>query len=58
MTYKQVIEGMNFFIHCQKYDGYVIKIKSTHGTGNEVDGHATFQMVRGYLLTFNYAEPH
>ena len=31
---------------------------STHGTVNEVQGHATFWMVRGEHITFNYAEPH
>ena len=50
MKYKQVIEGIDFFIHCQKDDGYVSKIMSTHGTVNEVQGHSTPQMVRGELL--------
>ena len=58
MTYKQVIEGIDFFIHCQKNDGYLHKIISTHGTVNEVHGHATFWMIRGECITFNYAEPH
>ena len=47
ITYKQVIEGINFFIHCQKDDGYVGKRMSAHGTVNEVQGHVTFQIVRG-----------
>ena len=31
---------------------------SAHGTVNGVQGHATFWMVRGERITFNYAEPH
>ena len=29
-----------------------------YGTVNEVQGHATFWMVRGKQITFNYTEPH
>ena len=31
---------------------------STHGTVNEVQGHAIFWMVRGEHIAFNYAEQH
>ena len=58
MTYKQVIERIDFFINCQKDDCYVTKIMSTHGTVNEVQGHAMFWMVRGEQIPCNYAEPH
>ena len=51
MTYKQVIEGIDFFIHCQKGNGCHQKI-TTHGTVNEVQCHATFQMVRGDIYYF------
>ena len=57
MAYKQVIEGIDFFIHHQKDDGYVTKIVSTHGTVNKVQCHTTFQIVRGEQKTFDYAEP-
>ena len=58
MMYMQVIEGIDFFIHCQEDDGYVSKIMSTHGPVNEVQGNATSWMVRGQHITCYYAKPH
>ena len=51
MTYKQVIEGIDFFIHCQQNDVSVTKIMLTHGTLNEVQGHETFWMVVSEQIT-------
>ena len=47
-----MMEGIDFFIHCQKDDDYASKIMSIHGTVNEVQGHSTFQMVRGEHITW------
>ena len=58
MTYKQVIEVINFSIHCQKDDHYVTKIVFTYGNVNELQGHSTFHMERGEQITFYYAEPY
>ena len=58
MAYKQVIEEIDFFIHCQKDDGYVTKIMYTHGSIHELQGHATFWMVQGEQITYCYAETH
>ena len=47
----QAIDGIPFFIYCQKEEKYVAKM-STHGTVNEVEVHQTFQMVGGHIQIF------
>ena len=55
-TFKQSIDGKDFFIHCQKYDCYVAKIMSTHGLVMEVEDHLTYQNINGKWTSFKYAE--
>ena len=56
-TLKQVIDGKNFLLHCQKDDGYVTKIMTTHGTLREIDDHQTRHIVNGQVKTFRFVEP-
>ena len=56
-TMKQALEGVDFFVHCQKEEKYVTKIMSTHGTLSEVPAHQTFWKVHGQQITFWYPEP-
>ena len=56
-TLKQVIEGKSFLVHCQKDDGYVTKIMTTHGTLREIDNHRTRRVVNGEVKSFRYVEP-
>eukprot|EP00984_Skeletonema_dohrnii_P023854 scaffold12953_cov123-Skeletonema_dohrnii-CCMP3373.AAC.9 len=55
-TLKQVIDGKEFLVHCQKDDGYVTKMMSTHGLNNEVD-HPTSRRVGNERKRFKYTEP-
>ena len=56
-TLKQVLDGKNFLLHCQKDDGYVTKIITTHGTLREIDDHHTRRVVNGQVKTFCYVKP-
>lgn len=40
-TLEQVMDGVEFFIHCQKEDNYVTKIMSHHGILTDVEDHET-----------------
>ena len=56
-TLKQNIDGKDFLIHCQKDDGYVTKMMSTHGLNEEVEDHVTQRWVNGERKRFKYTEP-
>ena len=55
-TLKQVIDSKNFLLHCQKDDGYVTKIMTTHGTLRKIDDHHTRRVVNGQVKTFCYVK--
>ena len=56
-TFKQSIDGKDFFVHCQKDDCYITKIMSTHGLVMEVEDHLTYRNINGEWTSFKYAEP-
>jgi len=41
-TLEQVVDGVKFFIHCQKEETFVTKIMSCHGFLTIVEDHSTF----------------
>ena len=57
MTIKQIIDGKEFLVHCQKDDRYVTKVMSTHGLLNKVPEHTTYRYVGNVWKSFNYVEP-
>ena len=57
-TLKQEIDGVPFYIHCQKDDGYVTKIMSTHGCISLVEDHETRRQSNdGSYVHFKYPQP-
>ncbi|KAL7486811.1 hypothetical protein ACHAW6_012417 [Cyclotella cf. meneghiniana] len=56
-TMKQALDGVDYFVHCQKEMKYVTKIISTHGMLSVVPTHQTFRIVNGQRITFQYPEP-
>ena len=49
---------VSFLIHCQKDDGYVTKMMSTHGVLTEVNNHETSRVLaNGSWKKFKYPEP-
>ena len=46
-TFRQVLYGKPFLVHCHKEDRYVTKIMSTHGLINEISTHKTYRRVSG-----------
>ena len=55
---KHTINGIEFFIHCQKKEKYVSKIMSTHCYMEELEIYQTFWMVGGEHIKFKNPEPH
>ncbi|KAL7463510.1 hypothetical protein ACHAXS_003872 [Conticribra weissflogii] len=55
-TYKQSIDGKDFFVNCQKDTDYVTKIMSTHGLVVRED-HTTYRFIGGEWKSFKYVEP-
>ena len=59
-TLEQIIDGVKFFIHCQKEENYVTKIMSCHGVLTDVEDHETRrEVVRedGTRITINFKYP-
>jgi hypothetical protein len=58
-TFKQVLDGRDFFVHCMKDRDYVTKIMSCHGTLATVQSHKTMRRINGDSepRRFCYVEP-
>ncbi len=58
-SFKQVLEGRDFFVHCTKDRDYVTKIMSCHGTLTPVPTHKTLRRINGESepRRFCYVEP-
>jgi len=58
-TFKQVLDGRDFFVHCMKNRDYVTKIMSCHGTLATVQSHKTMRRINGESepRCFCYVEP-
>ncbi|KAL3803043.1 hypothetical protein ACHAWO_003842 [Cyclotella atomus] len=56
-TYKQTLDGEEFFVHCYRDDKYVCKMMSCHGLLDKVADHKTARRVNGAWKSFHYAEP-
>lgn len=58
-TFKQVLDGRDFFVHCMKDRDYVTKIMSCHGTLATVQSHKTMRHINGEAepRRFCYVEP-
>ncbi|KAL7462772.1 hypothetical protein ACHAXS_004154 [Conticribra weissflogii] len=61
-TLEQIVDGVKFFIHCQKEEKYVTKIMSCHGVLTPVEDHETSRDVTNAdgsrsLVRFKYPEP-
>ena len=61
-TLEQIVNGVKFFIHCQKEENYVTKIMSCHGVLNRVEDHETLRSVTNAdgshsTIRFKYPEP-
>ncbi|KAL7473681.1 hypothetical protein ACHAXS_014180 [Conticribra weissflogii] len=57
-TFKQIIEGKEFLLHCQNDDRDVTtKIMSTHGIIQPDDEHVTNRFIDGDWKSFRYVEP-
>lgn len=56
-TLRQIIDGVQFNVHCTRDDRYVTKLMSSHGLLTEED-HTTYrQKSGGEWVTFKYSEP-
>ena len=56
-TYRQVIDGVTFNVHCTRDDRFVTKMMSTHGLLEPVNDHTTYRQERnGTWVKFNYTE--
>ncbi|KAL7447639.1 hypothetical protein ACHAXS_000035, partial [Conticribra weissflogii] len=56
-TLKQCFDGKSFFVHCQKDDGYLTKIISSHSLIPPVDDHVTYCNIDREWKSFKYIEP-
>ncbi|KAL3802284.1 hypothetical protein ACHAWO_002132 [Cyclotella atomus] len=56
-TYKQTLDGEEFFVHCYRDDKYVCKMMSCHGLLDKVADHKTARHVNGAWKSFHYAKP-
>ena len=56
-TFRRVIKGKPFLVHCHKDNSYVTKLMSTHGLINEIPSHKACRRVAGEWKTFNYTKP-
>ena len=55
-TYRQMIEGIPFNVHCTRDDRFVTKMMSTHGLLTEVEDHTTYRQKGLEWVKFNYSE--
>ncbi len=61
-TLEQIVNGVKFFIHCQKEENYVTKIMSCHDVLNQVENHETLRYVTNACgshstMRLKYPEP-
>ena len=60
-TLEQIVNGVKFFIHCQKEENYVTKIMSYHSVLNQVGDHETLHYLTNAdsysTIMFKYPEP-